>query len=210
MRLSVVKEQEAGNGRKTGIQRFYAGNGTNRNLVQELKFTVPGENDTCHVVVRVEKTGSGRPVLSFINMVPEKIPETFYTISGIVTEKEKGVADLVSISMNAETLPLQVHRRLQKQKKAEPTHFRSLRMGPTPLRCRSRMDISKAVKVIEGKRKSVTDADLELTRKEEPEKTGENQNQDPSCPEKTISWESSLTLRDFRWLFTVRERRTCP
>ena len=57
-----------------------------RNLVQELKVTVPEmESGTCRITVRVEKTGSADPVLSFISIVPEKTVEMLYTVSGAIT-----------------------------------------------------------------------------------------------------------------------------
>ncbi|WP_373264351.1 carboxypeptidase regulatory-like domain-containing protein [Hungatella hathewayi] len=84
-RISAVRENADGREEILSSKTFTLGR-SDRNLVQELKVTVPKtESSTCKVTVRVEKAGDADPVLSFISIVPEKTVETLHTISGAVT-----------------------------------------------------------------------------------------------------------------------------
>lgn len=84
-RISAVMESGDGREEILSSKTFTLGR-SDRNLVQELKVTVPKtESSTCRVTVRVEKAGDADPVLSFISLVPEKTVETLHTISGTVS-----------------------------------------------------------------------------------------------------------------------------
>ena len=172
IRLSAGKKNETGMEDKLASKDFILEQ-YDKNLVQELKFTVPGGNDTSHVVVRVEKTGSADPVLSFISLVPEKDAETYYTISGIITEKENGVADLEVNLYNGGDITIASPSEAAKTGEDGSYAFKNLKDGTYSIEVPEQGGYKQAVKVIEVNGKNITDADLELTRKEEPEKAEE-------------------------------------
>ncbi|MCA5010656.1 hypothetical protein HP393_19535, partial [Clostridioides difficile] len=130
-----------------------------RNLVQELKFTVPGGDDTSLVFVRVEKTGSADPVLSFISLVPEKAAETYYTISGIVTEKKNGVADLDVNLYKGGDITIASPSEAAKTGEDGAYAFKNLKDGIYCIEVPDQVGYEQAVKVIEVNGKNVTDAD---------------------------------------------------
>lgn len=172
IRISAVKENGAGTEEKLASKEFTLGQ-YDRNLVQDLNFIIPGDNDMCHVVVRVERAGSADPVLSFISMVPEKAVETFHTISGIVTEKENGVADLEVNLYEGGDITIASPSEAAKTGEDGAYTFKDLKDGTYSIEVPEQAGYKQAVKIVEINGKNVTDADLELIRKEEPEKTRE-------------------------------------
>lgn len=172
IRISAGKKNEAGTEEKLASKDFTLEQ-YDRNLVQELKFTVPGGDDTSLVFVRVEKTGSADPVLSFISLVPEKAAETYYTISGIVTEKKNGVADLDVNLYKGGDITIASPSEAAKTGEDGAYAFKNLKDGIYCIEVPDQVGYEQAVKVIEVNGKNVTDADLELTRKEEPEREEE-------------------------------------
>lgn len=99
MKLSAVVTNANGTETVLDAKTFTLGN-EDRNLVQELKFTVPETTGAdSPTIIRVEKTGSSDPVLSFISIVPTQVQEMTYSIAGTVSGEDTDDVEDITIHL---------------------------------------------------------------------------------------------------------------